>query len=65
MSAPDKHYGGRFPRGARRRRAWLFGLPVGSPAPDLDLPSLTGKGRFRLRNYFGERPVVLIFGSFT
>jgi hypothetical protein len=44
--------------------AWSVRLEVGSPAPDMDLPSLEGGGRFRLRQRRG-RPVVLAFGSFT
>ena len=41
----------------------------GEPAPDFDLPWLPGSGpegeTLRLSSHFGERPVALIFGSYT
>lgn len=41
----------------------------GEPAPDFDLPWLPGCGpvgeTLRLSSHFGERPVALIFGSYT
>ncbi|MCK6588982.1 MAG: hypothetical protein HUU21_26390 [Polyangiaceae bacterium] len=40
-------------------------LKVGDAAPTVDLFSLDGSGREALASHFGERPVVLIFGSFT
>jgi hypothetical protein len=40
-------------------------LPVGSPAPDLNVPALDGECTFHLADYSGSKPVVLIFGSFT
>jgi hypothetical protein len=43
-------------------------VQVGDPAPDFDLPRLTGSDRgqrVRLSEHFGKRPVALIFGSYT
>lgn len=42
-------------------------LKVGDAAPDVELLALTAGGseRVRLRERFGKRPLVLIFGSFT
>jgi hypothetical protein len=40
-------------------------LRVGDPAPDVSLVTLDGESRRSLGEFFGERPVVLIFGSFT
>ena len=40
-------------------------LRVGDPAPDVQLLSLDGQSRFSLREKFGPRPLVLIFGSYT
>lgn len=39
-------------------------LAVGDPAPDVVLAALDGSD-VRLRDRFGARPVVLIFGSYT
>ena len=47
------------------------GLRIGDPAPDFRLGVLEDHGqrnaedRVRLSGFFGERPVVLIFGSYT
>ena len=38
---------------------------VGSEAPDFELPRLGGGEPVRLSRWRGERPVALIFGSFT
>ena len=38
---------------------------VGDEAPDFDLPLLDGSGRVRLSTFRGDRPVALIFGSYT
>ena len=38
---------------------------VGDDAPDFSLPTLDGKQAFKLSQHKGDRPVVLIFGSFT
>jgi hypothetical protein len=40
-------------------------LTVGDPAPDVTLVALDGTTSARLSNWFGDRPVVLVFGSFT
>ncbi len=43
-------------------------VQVGDPAPDFDLPRLTGPDlgqRVRVSEHFGKRPVALIFGSYT
>jgi len=37
----------------------------GDRAPDFTLPLQHGKGTLTLSDFFGKRPVVLIFGSFT
>jgi hypothetical protein len=39
---------------------------IGDPAPDFELPYLGDKaGTVRLSDFRGERPVALIFGSYT
>ena len=40
-------------------------LRVGDPAPDFVLPALDGSGIVQLSSEFPERPVVLVFGSYT
>jgi peroxiredoxin len=40
-------------------------LAPGDPALPFDLPLLDGDGRVRLADFTGERPVALIFGSYT
>ncbi len=40
-------------------------LKVGDRAPDVTLVSLDGKASVRLADAFGEKPLVLVFGSFT
>jgi hypothetical protein len=40
-------------------------LRVGDPAPDFDLPTADKKTRVHLAALRGQRPVVLIFGSYT
>lgn len=40
-------------------------LREGDPAPDFDLPLQDKSGRVKLSDHFGERPVVLVFGSYT
>jgi hypothetical protein len=37
----------------------------GDPAFDFDLPRLDSGGRVRLSDFAGERPVALVFGSYT
>jgi hypothetical protein len=41
------------------------GPGLGDPAPDFQLPTPDGKKRYRLSQFRGKKPVVLIFGSFT
>ena len=40
-------------------------LEPGDPAPDFVLPLRDNSGEVRLSDFRGERPVVLIFGSYT
>jgi hypothetical protein len=40
-------------------------LKVGDMAPDFDLATLDGKSRVKLSDYRGQKPVVLVFGSYT
>jgi hypothetical protein len=40
-------------------------LKVGSDAPDARIVSLDGVSRFHIRERTGDRPLVLVFGSFT
>jgi len=40
-------------------------LTVGSDAPDARLVALDGTSHFHIRERTGNRPMVLIFGSFT
>lgn len=40
-------------------------LKVGDVAPDVDLLSVDGKRQEKLSVHFGDKPLVLIFGSFT
>jgi hypothetical protein len=39
-------------------------LVVGARAPDVELVTLAG-GKLRLSERIGERPLVIVFGSFT
>ncbi len=38
---------------------------VGEMAPDFELSDYTGSKTVRLSDFRGEKPVVLLFGSFT
>lgn len=40
-------------------------VPVGGPAPDFSLESPDHKGHFQLSSVRGQKPVVLVFGSYT
>jgi hypothetical protein len=40
-------------------------LREGDPAPDFDLERHDKSGRVKLSSHFGDRPVVLVFGSYT
>jgi hypothetical protein len=45
--------------------SWSDGPRVGDLAPDFTLKTHDGKGAFTLSKSWGEKPVVLVFGSFT
>jgi hypothetical protein len=51
------------------KRLWLFAragdLKVGDSAPDFNLPSSDKKSYIRLSALRGQKPVVLVFGSYT
>lgn len=51
------------------RRMWLWArrgeLAEGQPAPDFDLRMLDREMRISLASHRGQRPVVLVFGSYT
>ncbi len=40
-------------------------LAVGGRAPDVALTALDGTTRVRLHEHTGQKPLVLVFGSFT
>jgi hypothetical protein len=40
-------------------------LHVGDRAPDVPLTSLYGQTQFHLNDRIGQRPLVLVFGSYT
>ncbi len=40
-------------------------LSVGEPAPDFTLTTPEKKGRVQLSTFRGQKPVVLVFGSYT
>ena len=40
-------------------------IKVGDTAPDFTLPRLKEAGAVKLSSYQGQKPVVLIFGSYT
>lgn len=50
-------------------RMWLWArggtLAEGQPAPDFTLPMLDTKEQVTLSSHRGNRPVVLVFGSYT
>ena len=43
----------------------LPSLSEGQPAPDFTLPTLDTKAQVTLSSHRGQRPVVLVFGSYT
>jgi hypothetical protein len=47
------------------RRLMAPELRPGDPAFAFELPLLDGGGRVRLSDFAGERPVALVFGSYT
>ena len=50
-------------------RMWLWArkgeLGQGAQAPDFTLPTYKHSGRVTLSSFRGQRPVVLVFGSYT
>jgi len=46
-------------------RARAGKLNVGDAAPDFDLETFDKKSRVRLSSFKGDKPVVLVFGSYT
>jgi peroxiredoxin len=48
---------------------WLWAragaLNEGDAAPDFTLPTVDRRARVTLSSFKGERPVVLVFGSYT
>jgi hypothetical protein len=46
-------------------RARAGSVNVGDTAPDFRLPTLDHKSTVQLASFRGERPVVLVFGSYT
>jgi hypothetical protein len=40
-------------------------VAVGDPAPDFELPAVRGGGTVHLASLAAERPVALVFGSYT
>lgn len=40
-------------------------LQVGDPAPDFELEKTDKSGKVQLASFRGQRPVVLVFGSYT
>ena len=54
----------------RDARAWQdlydpVSPQVGDPAPDFELRDSQGENPVRLSEFWGEKPVALVFGSFT
>jgi hypothetical protein len=57
-------------KGIQKGRAWQKEFnpeapKVGDLAPDFELSDVTGENPIRLSQFFDERPVALVFGSFT
>jgi hypothetical protein len=64
---------------AKAQGPWMLALPfrplwsmaragrlrIGDPAPNFDLLTLDRQSRVRLASFRGEKPVVLVFGSYT
>ena len=46
-------------------RARAGGVAVGEEAPDFRLPTLDRRSSVQLASFRGDRPVVLVFGSYT
>jgi hypothetical protein len=54
-----------FPFETMWKHARAGALQMGNAAPDFRLPLLDGSGSVELSSFRGDRPVVLIFGSYT
>lgn len=54
-----------FPFETMWKHARSGSLQAGHPAPDFQLPLLDGSGSVQLSSFRDNRPVVLIFGSYT
>ena len=52
-------------RVAAARRQEVGGPDVGQKAPDFNLRRLHGEGSVKLSDVIGEKPIVLVFGSYT
>lgn len=48
-----------------RERPQEGALKAGDPAPNFALKGLDGKSAFTLSEHLGQKPVVLVFGSYT
>jgi hypothetical protein len=50
-------------------RMWLWAragtLEIGDPAPDFTLPTTDHQSHVTLSSFAGQKPVVLVFGSYT
>ena len=77
MLQPPEHFGA-FMRhvpavivwgGLPASRMWLWArrgrLSVGDPAPEFTLSTYDRSSQIALANFRGQRPVVLVFGSYT
>jgi len=47
------------------RQGGSGGVDEGKPAPDFHLKTVDGKSQVKLSSFAGEKPVALIFGSYT
>jgi hypothetical protein len=54
-----------FPFESLWMKARSGSLKPGDPAPDFALPTLDKSGVVRLASFRGQKPVVLVFGSYT
>jgi peroxiredoxin len=50
---------------AWQKRYEALAPKVGDMAPDFELGDVNGENLVRLADFQGEKPVVLVFGSFT
>ena len=57
-------------KGVSEGRAWQREFDgkapkAGARAPDFELSEVNGESPIRLSHFFGQRPIVLVFGSFS